>query len=61
MEIFNSFYEFFGLELLTESATLVDLINNVVQIGIAMFILCFFIKALFALMINIFRTDSIIS
>lgn len=61
MEIFNSFFDFFGLDLLTESATLVDLINNLVQIGLAMFILCFFIKALFALMINIFRTDSIIS
>ena len=61
MEIFNSFYEFFGLELLSESATLVDLINNIVQVGLALFIICFFIKALFALMINIFRTDSIIS
>ena len=61
MEIFNSFYEFFGFELLSDSATLVDLINSLVQIGLAVFILCFFIKALFSLMISIFRTDSIIS
>ena len=33
MEIFTDFYNFFGLDLLTESATLVDLVNNLVQIG----------------------------
>lgn len=55
MDIFNSFFDFFGLELLTESATFVDLINNLVQIGLALFIVCFFIKSLFALMLNIFN------
>lgn len=61
MEIFNSFYEFFGLELLSDASTLADLINALVQVGLGVFIICFFIKALFSLMINIFRTDSIIS
>lgn len=51
MEIFTDFYNFFGLDLLTESATLVDLINNLVQIGLGLFITCFFIKALFTLMV----------
>lgn len=55
MEIFNDFYDFFGFELLSESATFVDLINYIFQIGLGLFIVCFFIKALFALMSNIFN------
>lgn len=55
MEIFESFYNFFGFELLSDSATLVDLINYFLQIGLGLFILCFFIKALFSLMLNIFN------
>ena len=54
MEVFTSFYDFFGLDLLADSATFVDLINNLVQIGLGLFIVCFFIKALFALMLNLF-------
>jgi len=57
MDIFNSFYDFFGLDVLSESATFVDLVNNLVSIGLAVFILCFFIKALFTLMSSIFGSD----
>lgn len=55
MEIFNSFYNFFGFDLLSDSATFIDLINNLIQVGLGLFIVCFFIKALFALMLNIFN------
>lgn len=51
MEVFSDFYDFFGLELLTETATFVDLINNLFQIGLGVFITCFFIKALLTVMI----------
>ena len=32
MEIFNSFYDFFGFDLLSESATFIDLINHMFQV-----------------------------
>ena len=56
MEIFNSLYDFFGFELLNEAATLTDLINNLVQISLGVFIVCFFLKSIFALMLNMFNT-----
>ena len=56
MEIFTDFYNFFGFDLLTESATLVDLINNLVQIGLGLFITCFFIKALLSVMVTPFKS-----
>lgn len=55
MEVFNDFYDFFGFELISQSATFVDVINNILQIGLGLFIVCFFIKALFALMSNVFN------
>ena len=57
MEVFNSLYDFFGLELISESATFIDLINNLLQVGLSVFIVCFFIKALFSLMSCIFGSD----
>lgn len=57
MDIFNSFYDLFGLDLLTESATFVDVVNNSFQIGLGIYILCFFIKSLFACMSGIFSRD----
>ena len=54
MDIFNSLYDFFGLELLSETATFIDLINNLLEVGLAVFIVCFFFKSLFALMAKIF-------
>lgn len=55
MEIFTSFYDFFGFDLLADSASFVDLINNIFQIGLGLFIVCYFIKSLFALMLNLFN------
>lgn len=59
MEIFNSFYDFFGFDLLAESATFIDLINHMFQVGLALFIVCFFLKSIFALMLNMFNTKMI--
>lgn len=50
MEVFNALYEFFGFDLLSETATLVDFINVALKIGVAVFCTCFFIKALFSIM-----------
>lgn len=52
MEIYNMLYDFFGFELLTEQATMVDYVNVLLKIGLAVFILCFFIKGLFSCMTN---------
>ena len=43
MEVFTNFYDFFGLDLLADSATFVDLINNIFQIGLGLFITCFLV------------------
>ena len=56
MEIFNSLYDFFGFELLAEASTFVDLLNALVQVGLGVFIVCFFLKSIFALMLNMFNT-----
>lgn len=56
MEVFTDFYDFFGLELLSETATFVDLLNNVIQIGLGVFITCFFIKSLLTVMIAPFNS-----
>ncbi len=50
MEIYNYLLDFFGFELLSESATLIDFMNVAIKIGVAVFITCFFFKALFAIM-----------
>lgn len=56
MDIFNSFYDFFGFELLSDSSTFFDLLNSMFQIGLGLFIVCFFLKSIFALMLNMFNT-----
>lgn len=47
MVIVQDLYDFFGFELLTESATFVDLINNLVMIGIGVWVTIFIIRSLF--------------
>ena len=34
MEIYNMLYDFFGFELLTEQATMVDYVNVLLKIGL---------------------------
>lgn len=57
MEIFNSIITFFGFDMLSQSATLIDFFNVVLKIGVAVFVLCFFIKSLFVMMSFITNYD----
>ena len=47
MVLVQDLYDFFGFELLTESATFVDLINNLVMIGVGVWLTIFIIRSLF--------------
>lgn len=47
MEIYNSLIEFFGIESLSSTATFIDLINYVIPLTVAIFIVCFLIRTLF--------------
>lgn len=47
MALIQSLYDFFGIELLSQSSTFVDLINNVLLIGLGLWITCYIIKCLF--------------
>ena len=49
MELVQNLYDFFGIELLTESATFVDLVNSFVQIGLALWIVLFIMRSIFLL------------
>ena len=53
MEIFNAFYDFFGFELLADASTFVDWINAITQILIGLFIVFFFLRSVFLLMVQI--------
>ena len=47
MVIVQDIYDFFGFELLTESATFIDLINNMLMIGIGVWVTIFIIRSMF--------------
>lgn len=47
MEIANDLIQFFGIDLLSESATFVDLINVTMRIGVSLWITIFIIRSLF--------------
>lgn len=49
MELVNNLYDFFGIELITESATFVDLINAFIQVGLALWIVIFIMRSIFLL------------
>lgn len=49
MELVNELYDFFGIELLSESATFIDLVNSIIQIGLAVWITIFIIRSVFLL------------
>lgn len=49
MEIVNQLITFFGIDLLTESATFVDLLNVSLKIGVAMWLVIFIIRSMFLL------------
>lgn len=47
MEIVNSLIEFFGIDMLTDSATFVDLLNVVMRIGVSVYVTVFIIRSVF--------------
>lgn len=47
MELVQELYDFFGIELLTESATFTDLLNNILIIALALWITVFIIRSVF--------------
>lgn len=47
MEIFSGLMEFFEISSLGSSATFIDLLNNIVSIIFAIFIVAFMIRSLF--------------
>lgn len=47
MEIVQSVYDFYGISAIIESATLVDVVNALLEIGISVWITMFIIRSLF--------------
>lgn len=47
MELVQSLYDFFGIELLTESTTFPELISYILQIFIAVWLVLFIIRSMF--------------
>lgn len=47
MEITNSLIQFFGIDLLSESATFVDLLNCILRIGVSLWVTIFIIRSMF--------------
>lgn len=47
MSIVQSLYDFFGYEFISQSATFIDVINNIMTIGIGIWLVLFIIKCLF--------------
>ena len=47
MEVVNSLIEFFGIDLLNDSATFVDVLNCIFRIGISMWLTIFIIRSMF--------------
>ena len=49
MDILQLFIEYFGIDLLNDASTFTDLISLILEITIAMFLVCFVIRSLFYL------------
>lgn len=47
MEIVQSIYEFFGFDLINQSATITDVFNNIIQVGVGVWVVLFVCKCLF--------------
>lgn len=50
MEILELFINYFGIDLLTETSNIVDLINVCIEISIALFLVAFTLRSLFYLL-----------
>lgn len=47
MAIVDSLIQFFGIDMLTSSATFVDLLNVIMRIGVSLWLTIFIIRSLF--------------
>ena len=47
MEVFNQIIDFFGITTLTQTATIIDVLNYLVSVFVAVYIVIFFFKFLF--------------
>lgn len=47
MEVYTSLVEYFGLTSLSSTATLVDLVNYLIPIGVSVYLVAFMIRSLF--------------
>lgn len=47
MEIMQSLIDFFGIDLLNEAATFIDLLNCILRIGVSLWITIFIIRSMF--------------
>lgn len=47
MELVQELYDFFGFELISQSATFIDLLNALIQIGCGVWITLFVIRSVF--------------
>lgn len=47
MEIMQSLIDFFGIALLSESSTFIDLLNCILRIGVSLWITIFIIRSIF--------------
>lgn len=47
MSIVQSLYDFFGYQYITQSATFIDVINNIMTVGIGIWLVLFITKCLF--------------
>ena len=50
MDILELFIEYFGIDMLTGTSTIVDLINLVLEIGIGIYLVSFTLRSLFYLL-----------
>lgn len=47
MALVESLYQFFGFDMISQSATFIDLLNNIIQIACGLWITIFIIRSLF--------------
>lgn len=50
MEIIQDIMDFFGIDMLTESATFVDVLSFIIMLAFAVFIVCYIVKLMFTLL-----------
>lgn len=49
MELVNELYDFFGIELISQSATFIDLLNAFIHVGLSVWLTVFVMRSVFLL------------